>query len=162
MLHRRISMALIGPSPTTFTPHPPPLPHQEHQTRTSRWHLSRLFLYHQYFALHWLIPPNSQTSHKKKYFLWHFFPSILFLVSHKVVSNSFVTPETVVLQGPPFVGFPREEFWSGLLLPSPRDLPDPGMESASLALAGGFFTTEPPGKSSQLFTTLFFQWKSFQ
>ena len=30
--------------------------------------------------------------------------------------------------------------------PSPGDLPDPGMESVSPALAGGFFTTEPPGK----------------
>ena len=30
--------------------------------------------------------------------------------------------------------------------PSPGDLPDPGMELASPALAGGFFTTEPPGK----------------
>ena len=30
--------------------------------------------------------------------------------------------------------------------PSPGDLPDPGIETASPALAGGFLTTEPPGK----------------
>ena len=30
--------------------------------------------------------------------------------------------------------------------PSPGDLLNPGIEPASLALAGGFFTTEPPGK----------------
>ena len=30
--------------------------------------------------------------------------------------------------------------------PSPGDLPDRGIEPASPALAGGFFTTEPPGK----------------
>ena len=42
--------------------------------------------------------------------------------------------------------FPRQECWSGLLFPPPRDLPDPGIEPTSLALAGGFFTTEPPGK----------------
>ena len=34
---------------------------------------------------------------------------------------------------------------------SPGDLPDPGIEPASPALEGGFFTTEPPGKPSYLF-----------
>ena len=41
------------------------------------------------------------------------------------------------------------QYWSGLPFPSPGDLPDPGMETESLtspALAGVFFTTEPPGK----------------
>ena len=42
--------------------------------------------------------------------------------------------------------FSRQEYWSGLPFPVPGDLPNPGMESASPALAGGFFTTEPPGK----------------
>ena len=40
-------------------------------------------------------------------------------------------------------GFLRQEYWSGLPCPSPRDLPDPGMEPTPLmspALAGGFFT----------------------
>ena len=40
------------------------------------------------------------------------------------------------------MGFPRQEYWSGL----PGDLTDPGIEPASPLLAGGFFTTEPPGK----------------
>ena len=44
------------------------------------------------------------------------------------------------------MGFPRQEHWSGLPFPSPRDLPDLGIEAMSPALAGGFFTTEPPGK----------------
>jgi len=47
------------------------------------------------------------------------------------------------------MGFPRQEYWSRLPFPPPRDLPDPGMEPVSLAspvLAGVFFTTEPPGK----------------
>ena len=39
-----------------------------------------------------------------------------------------------------------QEYWSELPFPSPVDLPDPGIKPASLALAGGFFTTEPPGK----------------
>ena len=56
---------------------------------------------------------------------------------------------TVTLQAPLSMGFPRQEYWSGLPFPSPGDLPDPGIEPESPkspALAGGFFTTEPPGK----------------
>ena len=41
------------------------------------------------------------------------------------------------------MGLPRQEYWSGLPFPTPGDLPDPGIELASPALAGGFFTTEP-------------------
>ena len=44
------------------------------------------------------------------------------------------------------MGFSRQEYWSGLPMPSPGDLPDLGIEPASPALAGGFFTSEPPGK----------------
>ena len=46
-------------------------------------------------------------------------------------------------------GFSRQEYWSGLPCPPPGDLPKLGIEPVSLmspALAGGFFTTEPPGK----------------
>ena len=42
----------------------------------------------------------------------------------------------------------KQEYWSRLPCPPPGDLPDPGIESeypVSPALAGGFFTTEPPG-----------------
>ena len=41
--------------------------------------------------------------------------------------------------------FSRQEYWSRLPFPFRGDLPDPGVKLASLALAGGFFTTEPPG-----------------
>ena len=44
------------------------------------------------------------------------------------------------------MGFPRQEDWSELPFSSPGDHPDPGMEPVSPALAGRFFTTEPPGK----------------
>jgi len=46
------------------------------------------------------------------------------------------------------MGFPRQEGWNGLPFPSPGDLPNPGIEPASPALAGGFFTTESPGSLS--------------
>ena len=45
------------------------------------------------------------------------------------------------------MGFTRQEYWSGWPVPSPGDLPDPGIKPASPALAGGFFTSEPPKKS---------------
>ena len=44
------------------------------------------------------------------------------------------------------MGFSGKESWSGLPFPPLGDLPDPGIELASPALAGGFFITEPPGK----------------
>jgi len=52
---------------------------------------------------------------------------------------------------PLFKGFSRQEYWSGLTFPTPEDLPDPGIKPtflASPALAGRFFTTAPPGKST--------------
>ena len=58
----------------------------------------------------------------------------------------FVTPWTVAHQAPRSMGFPRQEYWSEWSFPSAVDLPSPGIESTSPALAGGFFTTEPPGK----------------
>ena len=40
----------------------------------------------------------------------------------------FAIPWTVAYQAPRSMGFPRQEYWSGLLFPSPGDLPDPGIE----------------------------------
>ena len=60
-------------------------------------------------------------------------------------------------QAPLSLGFPRQEYWSGLPFPSPGDLPDPGIEPASLeppALAGKFFTPEPNGNPSGRFRGL--------
>ena len=70
---------------------------------------------------------------------------MLFL-SHSVVSDSVVTPWIVARQAPLSMGFPRQEYWSGLPFPSPGNLPNPGIKPIFSALAGGFFTTEPPGK----------------
>ena len=51
-------------------------------------------------------------------------------------------------QAPLSLGLSRQEYWSALPFPSPGDLPNPGTEPTSPALAGGFITTEPPGKPS--------------
>ena len=56
----------------------------------------------------------------------------------------FATLWTIASQAPLSIGFSRQEYWSGLPCTAPRDLPNPGIEPmslTSLALAGGFFTT---------------------
>ena len=57
----------------------------------------------------------------------------------------FATPWTVAHQALS-MEFSRQEYWSGLPFPSPGDLPNSGVKPMSPALAGGFFTTVPPGK----------------
>ena len=57
------------------------------------------------------------------------------------------TPWIVARQAPLSMEFSRQEYWSGMPFPSPGNLPDPGIELVSPALAGRFFITEPPGLS---------------
>ena len=71
---------------------------------------------------------------------------MLLLFSRSVMSDSFETLCTGARQAPLSMGFLRQEYWSWLPFPSPGDLPDPGIEPMSPALAGGFFTTGPSGK----------------
>ena len=66
-----------------------------------------------------------------------------------LVSESYPTlwPPWTVAHWPPLsVGFPRQEYWSGLQFPPKGDLPVPGIEPESPSPAGWFFTTEQPGK----------------
>ena len=65
----------------------------------------------------------------------------------------FVTSLTVGHQAPLSMGFSSQEYWSGLPFPTPGNVPDTGIEPISLvspALAGRFFTTEPPWKASEI------------
>ena len=68
---------------------------------------------------------------------------------------TFCEPMDCSHQPPPSMEFSRQECWSGLPFPSPGDLPNPGIEptcAASPVLAGKFFTTtEPPGKSLNIY-----------
>ena len=66
-----------------------------------------------------------------------------------LVAKSWLTlaiPWTMAHQATLFMGFPRQEYWSGLPVPSPGDSPDSGIQHLYLALRGRFFTDEPPGK----------------
>ena len=69
--------------------------------------------------------------------------------NHSVVSDSFESPRIVVREAPSVHVISRQGYWSGLPFPSPGDLHDPGIDRMSPGLAGGFFTTEPPGKTSK-------------
>ena len=60
--------------------------------------------------------------------------------------DSLLTPWTVTFQAPWSMKVPRQEYWTGL------HLPDLGTEHMSLALAGRFFATEPPGKPKLMVT----------
>ena len=58
----------------------------------------------------------------------------------------FATPWTVAYQAPQSMDFSRQEYWSGLPFPSPRDLPNPGIKPGSPALQADTLPSEPPGK----------------
>ena len=67
--------------------------------------------------------------------------SLMCLHVCSVMSDSFATLWTVAHQAPLSMGFSRQEYWSGLPFSPPGDLPDPGLELASPALASRFFIT---------------------
>ena len=64
------------------------------------------------------------------------------LLSHV---HLFVTTWSVAYQAPLSVGFSRQEYWSGLPLPSPGDLPNPGTEPRFPTLQEDALLSEPPG-----------------
>ena len=66
----------------------------------------------------------------------------------------FATLWTVVCQAPLFMGFPRQEYWSGVPFPPPGDLPDPAIKPASPvspAFQEDSLPTEPPRKPNSIF-----------
>ena len=63
-----------------------------------------------------------------------------------VVVRLSVTPRTTARQAPLSMGFSRQEYWGGLLFPSPRDLPDPGIEPGSPTLQADSLPSEPAEK----------------
>ena len=74
--------------------------------------------------------------------------AVFIMVKVKVKSLSgvrlFATLWTIVHQAPQFMGFSRQEYWSGLPFPSPGDLPDPGIEPRSSTLWADALTSELP------------------
>ena len=99
------------------------------------------------------IPHATQCGQKKKSMQKRkkFYPGVCVCVCAcvcgKTVSHVrlFVTPWAVAYQAPPSMEFSRQEYWSGLPFPSPRDLPKPGIEPGS-QLQVDSLPSEPPGK----------------
>ena len=92
-------------------------------------------------------------------------PATLCVLSHFGRVQLCATLQTVACQAPLSVGFSRQEYRSGLLCPSPGDLPHPGVEPLSLmypALAGWFFTTSAIWEAHCLhgfhFTRMSYSW----
>ena len=86
-----------------------------------------------------------KTQHSKRR-SWHLVPW-KWKWSLSVVSDS-VTPWTVAHQASPSMGFSRQEYWSGLPVHSPGDIPDPGIEPRSPTLQADALTSEPTGSHS--------------
>ena len=79
--------------------------------------------------------PRHHPSPKVMCVLSHLFPKVNVCVQCDPMDCSLPT------------GFPRQEYWNGLPFHSPGYLPNPGINPVTPALAGRFFTAEPPGKS---------------
>ena len=62
----------------------------------------------------------------------------------------------LALQAPLSVEFPRQEYWSGWPIPSPRYLSDSGMKPGSPELQADTLPSEPPGKTGELVLKLSF------
>ena len=67
---------------------------------------------------------------------------MLLLLSHFSCVQLLVSPWMVACEAPLSMGFSRQEYWSGLPLPSPGDLQDSGIEPGSLALQADSLPTE--------------------
>ena len=78
---------------------------------------------------------------KPKQFAEEFTPSTVC----SVMFNS-VTPQTIACQAPLSMRFSRQEYWNGLLFPSPGDLPNPGIKPRTTALQVDSLPAEPQGK----------------
>ena len=69
---------------------------------------------------------------------------------------TLATSWTIACQAPLFMGFSRQEYWSGLPFPSPGDVPDPGIEIQSPVLQADSLPTELQVKPQVFTATLFF------
>ena len=77
---------------------------------------------------------------------WRYYSGFLCCCCYLIAK---LCPTLLKPQAPLSMGFPRQQYWSGLPFPSPGDLPDPGIQPVSPAIADVFFTTVSLGKPCQ-------------
>ena len=95
----------------------------------------------------WNGDPSTTTENRARGVTGHTCACVLSLKLSRVPLSA--TLWTITRQAPLPLAFPKQEYWSGLRLHSPGDLPHPRIEPASpapLELTHGFLATEPPGK----------------
>ena len=84
---------------------------------------------------------------------WFYFSFLInIVIGPCLVTQSCLTlcnPWTIACQAPLSMGFPRQEYWTGLSFPSPGDLPDLGIETRFHALQAGSLPSELPDKSNK-------------
>ena len=92
---------------------------------------------------------------------WHSIHNADWKVKVKSLSRIrlFVTPWTIACQASPSMRFSRQEHWSGLPLPSPGYLPDPGIETGSPAPQADSWPSEPPGKPNAGYYYYYLMWQ---
>ena len=76
------------------------------------------------------------------------------ILSHFSCVRFFVTLWTTACQASLSMGFPKQEYWSGLPCPLPGDLPDPGIKPASPALQADSLLVSHWGSPNQLYFNL--------
>ena len=83
-------------------------------------------------------------------------PELIITVKVKSLSHVwlFATPWTIASQAPPFMGFPRQEYWSGLPFPSPEESSQPRDQTQVSCIAGRFFMVWATGESHPLWDML--------
>ena len=107
-----------------------------------------------------VIETNSNWLNKWQKYQINSFKEGMYYYSHVCVFSHvqlLVTPWTVGNLVPLYMEFSRQEYWSGLLFPTPGDLPDAGIKPMSLTfptLEGRFFTIARPGKLNSLMKSL--------
>ena len=109
---------------------------QETQVRSLRWEdplEKEMAAYSSILAwkITWMVEPGRLLSMGSQ-ISWSLTNLVSFFMRVYSVMSDSVTPGTVTHQTPLSMGFPRQEYWSGLPFPPPGDLPDPGIRLASL------------------------------
>ena len=104
--------------------------------------------HHFFIFCHIVLPLCAQGCFCLLYLYGRYCLCVVRVLSRSVVSHSLWASCTVAHQAPLSMGVLRQEYWSGLPVPSPWDLPTSGIKLASPALAGRFFNTAWPRKQT--------------